>query len=326
MIRIPFPKMAHARGINKLAYGFNEFTLQRKIIQYGPEIDLFHSHFSFSGWPYRQAILSTGKPWVISFYGFDYRALPFHENFWKERYAWLFQNADGFIVEGPHGKEELCLMGCQTQKIFEIPLGAPFNHQAFPRRRKAMKFVQISGLSEKKGIPILLDAFALAGKKNPDIHLHLVCQGSPTDMENLKMSISNHPCAERIQLTPGIEPQALTQVLLQSDILVQASRYGEDGDHEGGSPYIINQALALGIPVISTLHADIPYHIQNQKNGWLCVENNSMELALCMDMAAQIEEDAYFRMSEQALNDAKIHDAKAAAEKLTSVYTLLCSQ
>jgi colanic acid/amylovoran biosynthesis glycosyltransferase len=47
-----------------------------------------------------------------------------------------------------------------------------------------------------------------------------------------------------------------------------------DGDSEGGSPVSITEALASGMPVISTAHADIPEVVKHNINGWLSPERD----------------------------------------------------
>ncbi len=41
-----------------------------------------------------------------------------------------------------------------------------------------------------------------------------------------------------------------------------------------GIPVALMEAMAVGIPVVSTLHSGIPELVEADKSGWLVPENN----------------------------------------------------
>ena len=46
-----------------------------------------------------------------------------------------------------------------------------------------------------------------------------------------------------------------------------------------GIPVALMEAMAVGIPVVSTLHSGIPELIDNHASGWLVAENDAAALA-----------------------------------------------
>ncbi|VFS57082.1 colanic acid biosynthesis glycosyltransferase WcaL [Raoultella planticola] len=46
-----------------------------------------------------------------------------------------------------------------------------------------------------------------------------------------------------------------------------------------GIPVALMEAMAIGLPVISTYHSGIPELIDNDVSGWLCTERNFHEIA-----------------------------------------------
>ncbi|WP_264673237.1 glycosyltransferase [Raoultella planticola] len=46
-----------------------------------------------------------------------------------------------------------------------------------------------------------------------------------------------------------------------------------------GIPVALMEAMATGLPVISTYHSGIPELITNSKTGWLCPERDSASIA-----------------------------------------------
>ena len=46
-----------------------------------------------------------------------------------------------------------------------------------------------------------------------------------------------------------------------------------------GIPVALMEAMAVGIPVVSTLHSGIPELVEADKSGWLVAENDAQALA-----------------------------------------------
>jgi colanic acid/amylovoran biosynthesis glycosyltransferase len=65
----------------------------------------------------------------------------------------------------------------------------------------------------------------------------------------------------------------------KADIFIHPSVTASDGDSEGGAPTSILEAQAMGMPIISTTHADIPNIVVSGKSALLSPERNSKELA-----------------------------------------------
>ena len=57
--------------------------------------------------------------------------------------------------------------------------------------------------------------------------------------------------------------------MFNADIFLHPSVTGQDGDNEGGAPVCIIEASAIGLPVISTFHADIPEVVPTNRQASL---------------------------------------------------------
>ena len=76
----------------------------------------------------------------------------------------------------------------------------------------------------------------------------------------------------------------------KADIFVQPSVKAANGDMEGGAPTTILEAQALGMPVISTCHADIPNIVVEGKSSLLSKEKDYKSIASSMEYLLETQE------------------------------------
>ena len=57
-------------------------------------------------------------------------------------------------------------------------------------------------------------------------------------------------------------------------MLIHPSRTAVDGDSEGGAPTILLEAQAIGTPIVTTRHADIPHVAPEGPGVFLCREHD----------------------------------------------------
>jgi glycosyltransferase involved in cell wall biosynthesis len=98
----------------------------------------------------------------------------------------------------------------------------------------------------------------------------------------------------------GFRPyHELPEFLAASHLLVQPSRTAKNGDTEGGHPTTIVEALAQGVPVVGTRHADIPFAVREGETGLLCAEEDVGALAAALETLHR-DRDRLVRMSQVA--------------------------
>jgi hypothetical protein len=120
--------------------------------------------------------------------------------------------------------------------------------------------------------------------------------------------------------------------MTNADIFCAASLEAADGDVEG-IPNTLKEAMAIGVPVISTNHAGIPELITNNKEGVLVQENNVDELADALEfmltnreiwetytVAARQKVEQNFNLAQQLQQQAEFYDELVAPYKVGKRY------
>ena len=71
----------------------------------------------------------------------------------------------------------------------------------------------------------------------------------------------------------SINDKTVRQLMYSADVFLHHSVTASNGDEEG-IPTVIMEAMATGLPVISTFHSGIPELITNNYDGFLVEEGN----------------------------------------------------
>lgn len=240
---------------------------------------LLHAHFGSEGvraLPLRKAL---GVPMVTTFYGGDVSILP-RQAFWRRQYRRLFAQGDLFLVEGPHMGERLMDLGCPREKVVLQHLGADLSAIPWPvdrEERETFTVLAVASFREKKGIPYAVEAFAKAFAEDPHARLRIIGDGPQRPLVEERIRASG--IGARAALL-GYQPQGVMfEELARADVLIQPSLVASDGDTEGGAPVCTIEAQAAGLPVVATLHADIPEVVQHEVTGLLAPERDVDTLA-----------------------------------------------
>lgn len=254
------------------------------------DIQIIHAHFANHACEHMDWVKKTGLPFVVSFYGYDYEQVPFTRPRYIKQYQKLFKYADSILCEGPHGVETLIKMGCPPSKLKVVPLGIDMEEwQVMPihsKKQDSLKLLQIANFTYKKGQLDTIEATIQAKKQLPNLELTLV--GSPkhndyfdTCLELIKKAENKH----WIKYIPFVEYEKLKNLIVEHDVFIHPSKYTTDKDCEGGAPTILFNVQAMGMPVISTKHCDIPFVVKDKTSGLLSIEG---------DIKALVENIYYF--------------------------------
>ena len=226
---------------------------------------VLHSHFGTQAVTDYVLHRTLNVPWVVSFYGADVYEGPQAER--QRTYARLFDETARVLALGPVMKEQLERLGCPEEKITIHPLGVDVedlpSEPRILKRGEPLRVLFAGTFREKKGIHCLIEAAAMAQRAGLRLKLELVgdSAGKPGDRETkdeVYHQIRRLGLEDLVTHRSFLSFRELVALALRSHVFVAPSVTAATGDAEG-TPFVLQQMMATGMPAISTVHSDIPY-------------------------------------------------------------------
>ena len=235
----------------------------------GPAV--VHAHFGPIGCEMIPVTTAAGLPLVTSLYGVDAAVLPYLPQ-WRERYARLFREGDLFLAEGPEMRKKMIAAGAPPERTLIHPIA--LNLKKYPRWTPdgAATVLFAGRFVEKKGLLDAIAAFGRARARIPRATLTIVGGGGGED--GARALTSQLGLVDRVEFV-GMQPHAdVIARLAAAAVFIHPSVTAADGDSEGGAPTILLEAQAIGTPIVTTRHADIPHVVPDGPGVWLCDEHD----------------------------------------------------
>jgi len=290
------------------------------------KISLVHVHFGTTAAEHWKELKHINVPLVVSFYGWDYnKALSLFPDY-NRIYKDIFKKAAAILVEGPYGSKKLERLGATEQKINILPLGIDISKIELSERKiknkETLRLIQIASFTEKKGQLYSVKALHQAKMDGLEISLTLVGDDrDPAYMQKVRTYIKDNNLEKNINLNNWIDFEKIQDLLSNYDVFIHPSLYAADGDCEGGSPVILLLAQACGLPIISSVHCDIPNQTIENKTALLAAEGNVDGIYQCIQKFYWMNDDEYLSMSNHSKAWAKSFDVSALAQSLTTIYS-----
>jgi colanic acid/amylovoran biosynthesis glycosyltransferase len=166
-------------------------------------------------------------------------------------------------------------MGCDPKKVRVHRSGIRLGKFRYAERRptpgEPIRLVTIGRCVEKKGIAYGIRAVARLKASGRRVIYSVVGDGPlRRELERLAHELD---AADVVQLLPPRSHQKTLAILDRAHLVVQPSVTGRDGDQEG-IPNVLKEAMAMGVPVVSTLHSGIPELVEDGVSGFLVPERD----------------------------------------------------
>jgi len=192
-----------------------------------------------------------------------------------EVYRELFEKGRLFLPISNYWKDKLLSLQCPPQNITVHHMGIDPNRFTFKERtikpNLPIRLLTVGRLVEKKGHRFALEAIAEIIRREKNISYTIAGDG-PLE-KPLKTLAVELGIEHQVEFIGPVAQDTVIEKMLEAHIFLLPSITDSQGDQEG-IPVVLMEALATGLPVITTIHSGIPELVQDGVSGYLTPEKD----------------------------------------------------
>jgi len=268
------------------------YSSKNKVLELHRKIpfDVIFGRGFFPGADVGVRLAKTLKIPVVGFgIGSDVNVVPHYSRSMYRHFVRVAKLLDGALGHGRGVADKIAAVtGRQTPTVHGI---VDLNAFAPPQNKTAVKkelnissdnfvMLYIGGLTQTKGVYEMLDAFCRVKDKYPQVMLK-IC-GTGQEEEKLREKIRTQNPRFNVELLGAVEPDKVAKWMQASDVLILPS-YSE------GMPNVVMEAMACGLPVISTKVGGLPDAVGDCDGVILVEPKNVGQLASAMEKLVKDE-------------------------------------
>jgi colanic acid/amylovoran biosynthesis glycosyltransferase len=193
----------------------------------------------------------------------------------EDVYDELFAKGDFFLANCEFFRQRAIKLGCDDKKIVVHGSGidcSRFTYKPrYPHPDGKIRIATTGRLVEKKGIEYGIRAVAKVAKFHHNIEYNIIGDGHLK--EHLQQVISELNVADKIKLLGWKNQKEIIEILDNTHLFVAPSITAEDGNQDA-PVNTLKEAMAMGLPVIGTLHGGIPELVEDGISGFLVPERD----------------------------------------------------
>ncbi|MBI5154597.1 glycosyltransferase [Candidatus Poribacteria bacterium] len=276
-------------ALGRTALSFRLLSLAAPVAELDRRFDVVHAFFGPNG-VFAADLLRAGilhGRLLVGFFGYDVSQFP--QQWGPGIYRSVFRYADRVLVLSEQMRTEVCALGCTSGKLAVHHLGVDCSQFAFRERQPPPpgtppRVISICRLVEKKGLAHALGAVAALRRGGVAFEYTIVGEGPLR--QALEEQARASGIADCVRFLGARSQPEVSELLDKADIFLCPSVTTADGDREG-TPTAIMEAMARGLPVVSTHHAGIPEVVLDGVTGLLAPERDEAALASALRRLAE---------------------------------------
>lgn len=223
------------------------------------------------------------------------------------------------VTISEYNRRFLMNAGTPAEKIAVVPCGLDFREFAahIAPTPAAGAIVSIGRLDPIKGFTYLIEACRLLAERGAPFSCEIIGEGPLRPQ--LEQQIRASGLESQVRLLGALSQKQVRDILMRSEIFVLPSVRTEDGNQDG-IPVALMEAMALGLPVISTAVSGIPELVRDGDSGMLAPPKDAVALA---EAIAHLLTDMELRQRLVERGRACVqerHDIVRSAAQLHSVF------
>ena len=244
-------------------------------------------------------------PFFAHAHGYDVSLL-LRDPYWCQQYLRYNRCGAGIITMSQVSRDRLLKLGLEAPLLHVVPYGVDV--MAVPPARShsdhLVRCLAVGRMVAKKAPVLCLDAFRRAAQTIPGLRLTYVGDGSL--LSAARQFVQALGMQDKVSLLGGQPAEVVQRLMAESDIFLQHSMTDVPTGDQEGLPVSILEAMAHGLPVVSTRHAGIPEAVIEQLTGLLVEEGDSVGMAQCLmtlagdeSLRRQMGRDGWIRAKER---------------------------
>jgi glycosyltransferase involved in cell wall biosynthesis len=216
----------------------------------------------------------TGKPLIVSFRGDD-GYLARDRLLWRVFTKWVIRRSSVVAPVSAELKEIMRALGTPEHKLdlprFGVDTDMFRPAETARKDEQTVRLLYVGALVPKKGLQTLLEALTDPAFRS----VQLLVVGAGYYAAELKTMCNDAGLGERTRWTGSLPPAEVAETMRSSDLLCLPS-------FTEGSPNVIKEAMASGLPVLATRVGGIPELVDHGKTGLLFEPGDVADLGECL--------------------------------------------
>jgi colanic acid/amylovoran biosynthesis glycosyltransferase len=286
---------------------------------------LLHIYFGNNGLFWLPFLRKCEVPAVVSFHGADVQ-VDVDSPAARRMFQDLFACCALVLARSASLARALIKLGCPPDKLSIQRTGIPLETFPYYARQRpadgAWRLLQACRLIEKKGLELSLRAFAAFLKQYPRATLTIAGDGPRRgSLEKLATELQ---LEDKIRFTGFVSQSTLLTLYQENHFFLHPSEQTQDGDREG-VPNSLLEAMATGLPCLTTRHGGIPEAVTHLESGILVPESDLAGLEHWLDRLVTDDalRDSLGKHAAQTIKER--YDLTIQIEKLEEIYFRLRS-
>jgi glycosyltransferase involved in cell wall biosynthesis len=181
---------------------------------------------------------------------------------------------------------------------------------------QALQILCIAKIIPRKNIPLLIRALGKLTKAYPKIQFQLTIIGrhtSPAELDAIQVEIHKNRLTKEVAVLAEMPPQEITKHFCAADIFVLPAEKEPLG-------FSILEAMAYGIPVITTSDVGASCYVLEDVNGYICTPGSAESLFEAISKFLEIDQVNTAKIKRFGISSRRIAVNNHSPQILDSCY------